>query len=79
MAMVLLLKLSDWVYSLKHSEIYSKTSPVTIVTSDPWEWERNITEKFSVMGTIFNPTVREAMGSLYNLHTSEIEHTSFQW
>ncbi len=38
---------------------------------------RDITEKFSIMGTIFNPAVREATGSLYKLHTSEIEHTSF--
>ncbi len=42
----------------------------------PWERERD-TEKFSVMGTLFNPDVREARGSLYKLHTSEIEYTSF--
>ncbi len=41
------------------------------------ELSRNITEKLSIMGTIFNPAVREAMGSLYKLHTSEIEHTPF--
>ncbi len=41
------------------------------------ELPQDITEKFSVMGTIFNPAVREATGSLYKLHSSEIEHTSF--
>ncbi len=38
-------------------------------------WERD-TEKFSVMGTLFNPAVREATGSLYKLHTSEIPTNS---
>ncbi len=30
-----------------------------------------VTGEFSVMGTIFNPAVREATSSLYKLHTSE--------
>ncbi len=38
------------------------------------ELSQDITEKFSVMGTIFNPAVRVATGSLYKLHTSERTH-----
>ncbi len=38
----------------------------TIVTGAfPVELSRDITENFSVMGTLFNPAVREATGSLY--------------
>ncbi len=49
---------------------------VTIVTGAfPFELSRDITENFSVMGTLFNPAVREATGSLYQLH-SEVEFPS---
>ncbi len=56
----------------------SQGTEVTIVTGAfPFElsfwWD--ITENFSVMGTLFNPAVREATGSLYQLH-SEVEFPS---
>ncbi len=51
----------------------SQGTEVTIVTGAfPFELSRDITENFSVMGSLFNPAVREAMGSLYQLH-SEVE------
>ncbi len=54
----------------------SQGTEVTIVTGPfPFELSRDITENFSVMGTLFNPAVREAMGSLYQLH-SEVEFPS---
>ncbi len=54
----------------------SQGTEVTIVTGAfPFELSRDITEKFSVMGTLFNPSVREATGSLYQLH-SEVEFPS---
>ncbi len=43
-----------WEYAWKwyaNEVMHSKTSPVTVVTSVPWERERDITENFSVMGT----------------------------
>ncbi len=54
----------------------SQGTEVTIVTGAfPFELSRDITENFSVMGTLFNPAVREATGSLYQLH-SEVEFPS---
>ncbi len=54
----------------------SQGTEVTIVTGAfPFELSRDITENFSVMGTLFSPAVREAMGSLYQLH-SEVEFPS---
>ncbi len=51
----------------------SQGTEVTIVTGAfPFELSRDIMENFSVMGTLLNPAVREAMGSLYQLH-SEVE------
>ncbi len=51
----------------------SQGTEVTIVTGAfPFELSRDITENFSVMGTLFNLGVREATGSLYQLH-SEVE------
>ncbi len=47
----------------------SQGTEVTIVTGAfPFELSRDITENLSVMGTLFNPAVREATGSLYQLH-----------
>ncbi len=44
----------------------SQGTEVTIVTGAfPFELSRDITENFSVMGTLFNPAVREATGSLH--------------
>ncbi len=44
----------------------SQGTEATIVTGAfPYELSRDITEKLSVMGTLFNPAVREATGSLY--------------
>ncbi len=49
----------------------SQGTEVTIVTGAfPFELSRDITENFSVMGTLFNPAVREATGSLYQLHSA---------
>ncbi len=49
---------------------------VMIVTGGfPFELSRDITENFSIMGMLFNPAVREATGSLYQLH-SEVEFPS---
>ncbi len=54
----------------------SQGTEVTIVTGAfPFELSQDIMENFSVMGTLFNPAVREAMGSLYQLH-SEVEFPS---
>ncbi len=51
----------------------SQGTEVTVVTGAfPFELSRDITENFSFMGTLFNPAVREATGSLYQLH-SEVE------
>ncbi len=59
---------------MSHSR--SEGTEVTIVTGAfSFELSRDITENFSVMGTLFNPTVREATGSLYQLH-SEVEFPS---
>ncbi len=49
----------------------SQGTEVTIVTGAfPFELSRDIMENFSVMGTLFNPAVREAAGSLYQLHSA---------
>ncbi len=54
----------------------SQGTEVTIVTGAfPFELSWDITENFSVMGTLFNPAVIEATGSLYQLH-SEVEFPS---
>ncbi len=54
----------------------SQGTEVTIVTGAfPFELSRDITENFSVMGTLFNPAMREATGSLHQLH-SEVEFPS---
>ncbi len=54
----------------------SQGTEVTIVTrAFPFELSRDITENFSIMGTLFNPAVREATGSLYQLQ-SEVEFPS---
>ncbi len=54
----------------------SQGTEVTIVTGAfPFELSRDITENFSVMGTLFNPAEREATGSLYQIH-SEVEFPS---
>ncbi len=49
----------------------SQGTEVTIVTGAfPFELSWDITKNFSVMGTLFNPAVREATGSLYQLHSA---------
>ncbi len=58
----------------------SQGTEVTIVTGAfPLELSWDITEKFSVMGMIFNPAVREAMSNLpCTMHSSEDRtHTPF--
>ncbi len=62
----------DVSFPLSGNRVYNSNRRSSLI-----ELSRDITEKFSVMGMIFNPAVREARGSLYKLHTSEIEHTSF--
>ncbi len=62
---------------MSHSR--SQGTEVTIVTGDvpSRDFTRHHGE-FSVMGTIFNPAVREAMSSLYKSHTREDRtHTQF--
>ncbi len=50
----------------------SQGTEVTIVTGDvPSRAFTRHHGEFSVMGTIFNPAVREATSSLYKLHSSE--------
>ncbi len=61
----------------RHSHFWRKAScGIGNVTSVPWEREWDITEKFSIMGMIFNPAMRKATGSLYKLNTSEHTHHS---
>ncbi len=60
----------------RDSRSRSQGTEFTIVTGDV-PYRAFTLLKLSVMGMIFNPAVREARGSLYKLHTSEIEHTSF--
>ncbi len=49
----------------------SQGTEVTIVTGAfPFELSQDITENFSVMGTLFNPAMREATGSL--LHSNQL-------
>ncbi len=57
----------------------SQGTEVTIVTGDvPSRAFTRHHGEFSVMGTIFNPAVREATSSLYKLHSSEDRtHTQF--
>ncbi len=53
------------------SRTRSQGTVFTIVTGAfPFELSRDITENFSVMGMLFNPAVREATGSLYQLHSA---------
>ncbi len=54
---------------MSHSR--SQGTEVTIVTGAfPFELSQDITENFSIMGTLFNPAVREATSSLYQLHSA---------
>ncbi len=46
------------------------TEVTTVTGAFPFELSRDITENFSVMGTLFNPAMREATGSLYQLHSA---------
>ncbi len=46
------------------------TEVMTVTGAFPFELSRDITENFSIMGTLFNPAVREATGSLYQLHSA---------
>ncbi len=57
----------------------SQGTEVTIVTGDvPSRAFMRHHGEFSILGTLFNPTVREATSSLYKLHTSEDRtHTQF--
>ncbi len=61
------------------SRSHSQGTEVTIVTGDvPSRAFTRHHGEFSVMGTIFNPAVREATNSLYKLHSSEDRtHTQF--
>ncbi len=47
-----------------------RTEVTTVTGAFPFELSQDITENFSVMGTLFNPAVREATGSLYQLHSA---------
>ncbi len=61
------------------SRSHSQETEVTIVTGDvPSRAFTRHHGEFSVMGTLFNPAMREATSSLYKLHTSEDRtHTQF--
>ncbi len=63
--------LSGEIPLVSHSDVTSPFPP-----SGNGGYASNLDVPF-VMGTLFNPAMREATGSLYKLHTREIEYTSF--